>query len=93
MGTLKRLFVVFCSFVFLALSAQGFQVPTAQGEFIPVNEVPVGDQLPAAPLLIAAYVFVWLALMFYLWSIWRRLSMVEKEMHALERRHAQRSRT
>ncbi len=38
------------------------------------------DQLPAAPLLIAAYAFVWIAACFYLWSIWRRLSKVEDEM-------------
>ena len=27
----------------------------------------------AAPLLVAAYSFIWLAAMFYLWTIWRRL--------------------
>jgi len=29
---------------------------------------------------------VWLATMFYLWTIWRRLGKVEAEIHALERR-------
>ena len=28
----------------------------------------------------------WLLMMFYLWTIWRRLGKVEAEMHALERR-------
>ena len=46
------------------------------------------EQLPAAPLLIAAYAFVWLAAMFYLWTIWRRLGKVEAEMRALEQRRS-----
>ena len=65
--------------------------PPAQGEFVPVNQLPPGDQLPAAPLLIAAYAFVWVALMIYLWSIWRRLGKVETELQALEHRSAPRS--
>ena len=65
--------------------------PPAQGEFVPVNQLPPGDQLPAAPLLIAAYAFVWVALMIYLWSIWRRLGKVETELHALEHRSTPRS--
>ena len=56
-----------------------------------VNDIPAADQLLAAPLLITAYAFVWVALMIYLWSIWRRLAKVETEMRALERRQSQRS--
>ena len=62
------------------------QPPTPPGEFVPVNELPSADQLPAAPLLVAAYAFVWIAAMFYLWTIWRRLNKVETEMRALEAR-------
>ena len=47
--------------------------------------LPPSEQLPAAPLLITAYAFVWIALMVYVWSIWRRLNKVEDEMRALER--------
>ena len=71
----------------LAQQAAGGQ----QSEFVPVKELPPSDQLPAAPYLIAAYAFVWLALMWYLWSIWRRLGRVEREMEALQRRSADRS--
>jgi len=42
--------------------------------------VPVTEQLPAAPLLIAAYVFVWAAMLFYVWSLWRRLGKVERDI-------------
>ena len=59
-----------------------------QSAFVPVNELPPADQLPAAPLLVTAYAFVWIAVMFYLWTIWRRLNKVEADMRALERRRA-----
>ena len=58
----------------------------AQEGFVPIDQLPPGEQLPAAPLLIAAYAFVWVATLFYLWTIWRRLDKVETDMRALERR-------
>jgi CcmD family protein len=57
-----------------------------QGEFVPISELPPGDQLPAAPLLVAAYAFVWIAIFGYLWSIWRRLQKVDAELAALAKR-------
>jgi len=82
--------------IYLALSAALFSLllsagpalaqPPQQNEFVPVNTLPPSDQLPSAPLLVAAYSFVWLATMFYLWTIWRRLGKVEAEIQALERR-------
>jgi hypothetical protein len=33
----------------------------AQDEFVPIDQLPPGEQLPAAPLLIAAYSVAWLA--------------------------------
>ena len=59
------------------------QPQAGQGEFVPIKELPPGEQLPAAPLLIAAYSVVWVALMVYLWSIWTRLARVERELAAL----------
>ena len=40
----------------------------------------------AAPLVIGAYAFFLLLMMFYLWTIWRRIGKVEADMRALERR-------
>ena len=51
-----------------------------------MKELPPGEQMPAAPLLVAAYAFIWIAAMFYLWTIWRRLNKVEEEMRALTRK-------
>jgi CcmD family protein len=61
-----------------------------QTEFVPVTELPASEQLPAAPLLIAAYAFVWVAVLAYLWLIWRRLAKVEQEIGDLSGRLAKR---
>ncbi len=71
----------------LSRSLSAAQPPQAQVDgFVPIDQLPPREQLPAAPFLIAAYVFVWLLLMAYVWSIARRLGKVEREVHALERR-------
>jgi len=62
------------------------QPPGGQTEFLPMKEVPPTETIPAAPLLIAGYSIIWLAAIFYLWTIWRRLNKVETEMHALARK-------
>jgi CcmD family protein len=80
---LRRFLTALISFVLFAAPAFALQPPKGQSEFVPVDSVPVADQLPAAPLLIAAYAFVWIAVMVYVWSIWRRMNKVEDEMRAL----------
>jgi hypothetical protein len=80
---LRRLLIVLTTFVLLAGPAFAVQPPPGQSEFVPVDSVPASDQLPAAPLLITAYAFVWIAAMVYMWSIWRRLNKVEDDMRAL----------
>ena len=87
MVSMRRIVIAVWSVVLLAAPAlAALQPPAGQSEYLPVNEVPASDQLPAAPLLVAAYAFVWLALMAYLWSIWRRLGKVEADMRALEQK-------
>jgi CcmD family protein len=81
--SLRRLLTALLSFVLFAAPALAAQRPAGQSEFVPVDSVPLTDQLPAAPLLVTAYAFVWIATMVYLWSIWRRLNKVEDEMRAL----------
>ncbi len=58
----------------------------AQDGFVPLDSLPPQEQLPAAPLLITAYVFVWLLLMFYLWSIAKRMGKVEHDIQSLQQR-------
>ncbi|HEY8550059.1 MAG TPA: CcmD family protein [Vicinamibacterales bacterium] len=70
----------------LHAGAQPAQPPAAQDEYVPIDEVPPEDQLPAAPLLIAAYIVAWLAVAGYVWSLWRRLGTVERELRLLQER-------
>ncbi len=83
MSFLRRLLIALTSLALLAAPGFALQPPKGQSEFVPVDSVPLSDQLPAAPLLIAAYAFVWVATLVYVWSIWRRLNKVEDEMRAL----------
>jgi hypothetical protein len=89
---MRRVLIAICSMVLLAAPVFALQPSAGQGEFVPIDQLPPADQLPAAPLLIAAYAFVWAVLMFYLWSIWRRLGKVEADMLSLEQRSANRNR-
>jgi CcmD family protein len=68
--------------VLLLMNAVVFAQP-GQSEFQPVTEVPASEQLPSAPLVIAAYAFVWLAFMFYVWMMWKKLGKVERELTQL----------
>ena len=56
--------------------------------FVPVAPGTQVEQIPAAPLVIASYAFFLLLMVFYLWTIWRRIGKVEGEMQALDRRHS-----
>ena len=65
--------------------------PTAaQDQYVPVNQpMNATDNLPAPKMLAAAYGFVWVMLLLYLWSIRVRLATVEKEIASVSRRVAQ----
>lgn len=60
--------------------------PAGQQEFVPVDQLPQAESLPAAPLVMGAYGFVWIALLAYLWSVRRRLDGVERELANVARR-------
>lgn len=82
---MSRFFIALCSLIFTAATALA-QPPPAQDGFVPAGSLPPTEQLPAAPLLIAAYAFFLVLMVFYLWTIWRRIGKVEQELHELERR-------
>ena len=87
----RRCAVLICSLL-LAAPALG-QQPQPPSGFVSVDQLPPTESLPAAPLIVAAYAFVWVALFVYLLSIWRRLGKVEADMEVLERRLGERSGT
>lgn len=68
-----------------APAAVGAQTPAQEG-FVPVDQLPGQEELPAAPLVAAAYGVAWAAVLVYLFSIWRRLGAVEREMADVARR-------
>ena len=78
--------VIVCWWPCVRPSSRARQQPPGQSPpgFEPVTDQPPQDQLPAAPLLVAAYIVVWLVLLVYLWTIWRRLRRVEREVAELE---------
>ena len=84
---LRRVFNALLSLLLIAAPAWAQQPPTAGQEgFVPLDSMPAREQIPAAPLLLSSYAFFLVLMMFYLWTIWRRINKVEQEMHDLERR-------
>jgi CcmD family protein len=70
-----------------AVSAQQ-QPPSAPDGFVPASSLEPQEQLPAAPLVIAAYAVAWVAVFGYLWSIWNRLGRVERDILDVSRRQS-----
>ena len=66
--------------------AQQPSVAAPEQGFVPVKNLPTQEQLPAAPLVMTAYAVAWVVVVLYLWSIWRRLAGVEREIAAVGRR-------
>jgi hypothetical protein len=60
------------------------QPPETQDEFKPVGNAPAPEQIPAAPLLISAYVIVLALLFTYVVSLSRRLTAVQRDVERLE---------
>jgi len=87
---LRRFSIAIVSLILLAAphGALLAQAPAGQSEFVPVNGLPESEKLPAAPLLVVAYAVFLVLMVFYVWTVWRRLKKVEADMHALEQRTA-----
>ena len=86
---IRRIWMALVAFVLVAAPALAQPAeqssPGAEG-FVPMSSLPPGEEMPGGPFVVAAYAFFLLLMVFYLWTIWNRLSKVEKEMAALERR-------
>ena len=62
----------------------------AQDEYVPIDQLPESEKLPAAPFLTGAYAFAWLAILAYLLMLWRRLGRVEQDLGEARRAAAPR---
>jgi CcmD family protein len=83
----KKLWLFVLVVVFVAVSSAAFagQPPQQEG-FVPVDQLPGQEQMPAAPLVAAAYGVAWAAVLVYVWTVWRRLAKVERELADVSRR-------
>jgi CcmD family protein len=87
MALLKRALVFVAFFVVVASApvlGQPPAQPEQQTEFVPLDQLPPQEQMPAAPLLISAYSVLVLALFAYVVSVARRLAVVQREVERLE---------
>ena len=83
---IRRIWIAIVSFALLGATVFAQQPPQSPDGFVPLSSLPPGEELPAARFVIGAYAFFLVLMLFYLWTIWNRLSKVEKEMHELARR-------
>ena len=67
-------------FLLVVSAVASAQTPAMDG-FVPVTgDDPDVERIPAAPLVFAAYAFVWVAMIAYVFFLWRRLTRVEREL-------------
>ena len=90
MMMVKRVVMSLCFLIVLAAPALALQSPS--DPFVRADSLPPTEQIPAAPLLIAAYAVVWVAVAVYLWSIWSRLGRVERELQTLQQQRGRSAR-
>lgn len=82
-----RTLLLALAIVLLPGAALAVQPPTdAKDQYVPVDQLQPVEELPAAPLVAAAYGVAWLAVLIYVWSLWRRLGAVDRELTEVARR-------
>ena len=59
--------------------------PAPQDEFVPIDQLPPQEELPAAPMVVAAYSFIWVAFVVYCISLVKRVRKVETDLAAIEK--------
>ena len=89
MGGVGRMVAVLIGALLLVAPGLAAQ-PPGQDQFVPVKELPPSEQMPAAPLLITAYAVFLVLVVFYVWTVARRLNKVDTDMRTLEQRMAKR---
>jgi CcmD family protein len=82
MTTLRTAIATLISIVFAAVSLAA-QTPDGWVLVKPGDQV---ETLPATPLVFVAYAFVWLALIGYVFFVWRGLARVEGELADIRQR-------
>jgi CcmD family protein len=68
------------SLVTLLLLVAGRVAVIAQGDVWQKFQPGQQDTMPASPMVLAAYGFVWAALLVYVFLLWQRIGRVEREL-------------
>lgn len=87
--TMTRLIAWGTAAAVFAASAVSAAAQAQQNEFRPLTDI-TKETLPATPLVFIAYAFVWVALLVYVFLLWRRLGRVERELADVNARLANR---
>ena len=85
-GQILALGLWLCVVFAIVTFAQGQPPPAPPDGFVPASSLPAQEQLPAAPLVVAAYSIVWLLVCGYLWSIWQRIQRAQRDLAEVRRR-------
>lgn len=67
----------------MPLAAQNETPQAARDEYVPLDQLPPEAELPAGPIVVAAYMFVWAAMLVYVFSLVTRIRKVEQDLQAL----------
>lgn len=86
---IRRMWTAVVSCVLLGATVMAQPQGGSPDGFVPMSSLPPGEEMPAARFVIGAYAFFLVLMLFYLWTIWNRLSKVEDDMKALARRQGE----
>ncbi len=68
------------------LAAAGLAQTPPQTGFVPADSLPPVESMPAGPLVLAAYAFVWVALATYVLFVARRAGRTERDLAEIRQR-------
>lgn len=88
MRLLRLLALLIALAIAASVAAQNAQPqrPAPQDEYVPIDQLPPQAELPAAPMVVAAYTFVWVAFLLYMFTLVKRVARVETDLRELEQR-------
>jgi len=73
----RRVWGLFLAVVLLTAQWAGV---LAQGDGLEKFQGVQQDSMPAGPMVLAAYAFVWAAVLVYVFLLWQRIGRVEREL-------------
>ena len=75
----------------VALASRAAFAVQGTSEFVPADQLKQ-DTVPGCALLLAAYAVAWIAVVAYVWIVWRRAGRIERELADIAAKIAARGR-